>query len=871
MKTEISAQAWRDVARELDVEQSALQAVATVEAAGAGFVPGDPPRPKVLFEGHAFHRLTGGRFAAQAPSLSYPKWDKSKYSGSASGEWLRLEAACQLDRSAALQSASWGLFQIMGFNYVYCGCPDVETFAALQHSGVDAQLECFARFIARPPFLEALRRRKWDEFAKAYNGPGYARNRYADKMAAAYAALAGRRKAAAQPAKPGQKAAARAGAGGLPAAELPPGRPAFAAVHSVRRRKAHKRNVRPDAVDLRDWEYRPSIAVAPPDVLWQKSPRKVKQQGETNACTGFALATVVEHLLARSPTRQAEDISGFMLYSMARRYDEWAEDDAEDSGSSLRGALKGWAKHGASREQLWKTLEMPPASNVPSRDWWLDAVKRPMGAYYRIEPTNVRDMHVAIHEAGAVYASAFTHEGWDALYGDKRTRPPADPNLLPVVAPARGSADQGHAFAIVGYTRRGFIVQNSWGEEWGLGGFAVLPYEDWLRNAMDCWVVQLGAVTVEHQDVADAPSLRVERRAGRDVAVLSSNEMLADHEISPFVVNMENEGRLSQRGRFRTNFDDLKALLTNHLPVARERWKLGKADTMNIAIYAHGGLTDEDAAAATARAWIPHLYTHRIFPIFLMWETGAVETLRNMFEDVTRGEAELAAAGGRWQRFKERFSEWKDERLEGLARFPGGRMWAEMKQNAAALTGHGEAGIVQLFNLFRDRSVRSALPNVRLHLIGHSAGAIVHSHLGARALMQGLDVASISLLAPAVRLDLFDALLGRSIAQRGIRLFIANLTDAAERGDDTCKPYGHSLLYLVSRSFEDHEETPLLGMEKHLVPALVTQRWSANVRQLRCPGGMWDASSAATRATTHGGVDDDQAVRDAVASFIRFG
>ena len=120
-----------------------------------------------------------------------------------------------------------------------------------------------------------------------------------------------------------------------------------------------------------------------------------------------------------------------------------------------------------------------------------------------------------------------------------------------------------------------------------------------------------------------------------------------------------------------------------------------------------------------------------------------------------------------------------------------------------------------------------------------------------------------------MRLDLFDELLGRSIAQRGIRLFIANLTDAAERGDETCKPYGHSLLYLVSRSFEDHEETPLLGMEKHLVPALVTQRWSENVRQLRCPGGMWDASSAATRATTHGGVDDDQAVRDAVASFIR--
>jgi hypothetical protein len=100
-------------------------------------------------------------------------------------------------------------------------------------------------------------------------------------------------------------------------------------------------------------------------------------------------------------------------------------------------------------------------------------------------------------------------------------------------------------------------------------------------------------------------------------------------------------------------------------------------------------------------------------------------------------------------------------------------------------------------------------------------------------------------------------------------MLIANLTDAAERTDDTCRPYGHSLLYLVSRSFEGRDETPLLGMERHLVPALVTQEWGAHIRQLPCPGGAWDATSAATRATTHGGLDDDIAVQRAVASFIR--
>ena len=58
-------------------------------------------------------------------------------------------------------------------------------------------------------------------------------------------------------------------------------------------------------------------------------------------------------------------------------------------------------------------------------------------------------------------------------------------------------------------------------------------------------------------------------------------------------------------------------------------------------------------------------------------------------------------------------------------------------------------------------------------------------------------------------------------------------------------------------------------MEKHLVPALATSLWDADIRHLPCPGGAWDAKSAATRATTHGGVDDDPAVQNAVAAFIR--
>lgn len=888
LKREVSPTFWKRLAEVLEVETAALRAVADVESRGAGFLQHPDNRPKVLFEGHAFHKLTGGRYDIAHPKLSYPRWDRRMYSGSLAGEWKRLDEACLLDRAAALQSASWGMFQLMGFNYSYAGYLDVEAFVADQYPGAEDQARAFARFISRPPFLGALRKKDWAVFARTYNGPGYRQNRYDTKLATAYAHFL---REETPVAARGTSAKAKARGKGKAAEALPPGRESFAIADTTRRRNPRRRNVRPDPVDLRDWMYQPNVAIAPRDWVMPNDPRPTKQQGTTNACTGFALATSIEYLLDRGG-RPVESISGYMLYDMARRYDEWATDKSEDTGSSLRGVLKGWSRHGAGAARLWTNLKMPPAPRLTKKDlekldklnsmdkldrlelddlaedWWLDAVKRPMGAYYRIAPENIRDMHIALAETGVLVASAFTHSGWDLLLNGGGPSPaPTDIRQLDIIKFQEGAHDQGHAFAIVGYTRDGFIIQNSWGQGWGRGGFAVLRYQDWLKNAMDCWVVQLGVVTAEHDDVAKAPSLRYEKSAGEPVGrvLISSDTTLADHEIDPFVINMENEGKLSHRGRFRTNQEDLALLFDRHFPVARKLWN-ADGNGIDLAIYAHGGLTDENAAAATARVWIPFLYSRQIFPIFLMWETGALKTITNIFEDAVSGDGAVAG-GERWDRFKQRFVEWKDERLEGLSRLPGSKLWGQMKQNANALSGKRNSGVIQLLDMLVERM--PSLPEIRLHLIGHSAGAIVHSYLAPRALDYGLDLRTINLLAPAVRMDLFNEKVGPGIAKGNIRVLISNLTDAAERADDTCRPYGHSLLYLVSRAFEDHEETPLLGMEKHLVPALVTHPWGSAVTQLPSPGRIRQEGSKATRSVTHGGMDNDEAIRDAVAEFIK--
>jgi hypothetical protein len=860
VKREVSPDAWRALAEALVVEQAVLRAVAEVESSGSGFLAPPSEQPKVLFEGHAFHRLTQGRFDASHPTVSYPKWSKAHYAASASAEWKRLDRACELDRTAALQSASWGAFQIMGFNYGLCGFSDVEAFVAAQKTCADEQLESFARFIARDLFLSALRARKWAAFAAAYNGPAYAKNHYDKKLAAAYV----RFKNGHGVTGAARGATTRNGRGSTARALPTPGRPDFAFTPSARR-QPFRRTVKADPIDLRDWLYHPTVSIAPPAFVMPHNPRPTKNQANTSACTGFSLATVIEYLLDRG-RRAVEPISGFMLYSMARRYDEWAENDERDEGSSLRGALKGWSRHGASAGRLWTKMPMPAATNHPTTDWWLDSVKRPLGAYYRLQPETLSDVHLALVEAGVVYASALTHAGWDALHGETVLPPPVTPDDLPLIECRAGLQDGGHAFAIVGYTEKGLIIQNSWGPKWGRGGFAILSYSDWRMNVMDCWVVQLGVVTTEHERVAAASTLRVDAPTGR--AMLSTIRSLAAHEISPFVVDMQNEGRLSDRGQFRTNLDDLKLLLDFHLPEACARWQITRDDTVDVALYAHGGLVDEKDAAACARQWIPLLYSNRVFPIFLMWETDGLSTVFNLVEDTIKGED--AKLGADWlERFRTTFSDWKNERIEGLTRVPGGALWREMKENAEDISSTSVSGVVQLFNLFKQNARRAKLPSIRLHLVGHSAGTIVHTHLAARALRSGFTIGSMSLLAPAVRVDDFESTIGASIPKRGIRVLLAHLTDAAERDDPSCKPYGHSLLYLVSRAFEDRTDMAVLGMEKHLVPALVAYDWGAHVVRLASPGAAFRPGDQLTVATTHVGLDDDRAVQEAVIRHIK--
>ena len=585
-------------------------------------------------------------------------------------------------------------------------------------------------------------------------------------------------------------------------------------------------NVTPDKLDLRDRPYLPGVALAPPPALRNRTKLAILDQGASSACTGFALATVVNHLLIQSGRARDADVSPWMLYSMARRYDEFP--GSEDTGSSLRGALKGWFKHGACALDLWSGIEMPSASNQPGRDWWLDAVNRPLGAYYRVDMRSVTDMHVALNEVGVLYASALTHEGWVA------------PGKGGVIAmQPRKPTDGGHAFAIVGYDRAGFLVQNSWSEGWGERGFATLTYEDWLENAMDCWVAQLGVVTDEHRRVAAAAS-----PTSAQGGTLSADPVLRNHQLAPYVIDMENNGRLSTSGTFRTRVDDVRALATDYLDAARREWKVRPGAPIDVAIYAHGGLVPESTAATTFAKWLPELYAAKRFPVFLMWESDVLSTIRNRLEDLLVPEPR--PVGGPL----ESLQKWWNERLERLLAPAGTALWDEMKDNAAGISAGAESGGRILFDQLARSPVAAKHP-LRLHLVGHSAGAIALAFLLDRVAAQEWDFETVTFLAPALRVDRFLERVAPWIIAGRVRKYRQYmLGDAAERKDPTCRPilgYGRSLLYLVSRSFEGGREVPIVGMERHF------PREVARMKQVK----LYTAPSSLTASTTHPGFDDD--------------
>lgn len=174
----------------LDVDVASIYAIKKVESNGSGFI--GQGTPKILFERHIFNReltKTKGQTFAASIRTTHPDICNTKTGGYKGGqaEYSRLNQAKQIDWDAAHKSASWGAFQIMGFNHLACGYLTINEFVLAMHESEEKQLLALCQFIkANKAMHKALKEKDWANFAKLYNGPAYAKNQYDTKLAAAY-------------------------------------------------------------------------------------------------------------------------------------------------------------------------------------------------------------------------------------------------------------------------------------------------------------------------------------------------------------------------------------------------------------------------------------------------------------------------------------------------------------------------------------------------------------------------------------------------------------------------------------------------------------------------------------------------------------
>jgi Papain family cysteine protease len=579
-------------------------------------------------------------------------------------------------------------------------------------------------------------------------------------------------------------------------------------------------DVRADDTDARDYIFQPSLALLPTLVDHRGSAPVLDQLSE-GACVGFALATVINVSLTRRTRGQRRprargarsSVSPRMLYEMGRRYDEWNGESYE--GTSLRGAMKGWHKQGVTTDDQWpyhvKRTSVLDRQFTPERA--RDAARRPIGAYYRIVDSDVSHLQAALVESDAVLASAWVHRGWQHES----------------LSPARGRlrtirwqrAVTGlHAFAIVGYTPDGFIIQNSWGPRWGSAGYALLTYDDWFENRQDAWVGRPGPET---RDSGGTPKVYVVGFAGGgdgDRAGTTVSGLDLDPEAVHYLVNTGDRGELSAGGVVGTREDELAGM------AARVRLAPPLRDGhRHVILYAHGGLNTEGPSAVNAGRLWALARQQNIAAYFFIWESGITESILGWLksDDDASGPARFSWKDA-WENIKRGAREEirKAQRAlgQGLAPVVRNVFWDEMKgraQGASAPRGGAALFVAGLF------ATMAQIPAERykVHLVAHSAGSIYLGFLYQKVLRPlftapNITLGSLHFMAPAISVaDAITVFQGHGPLAVPKDKFLVYTLKTQDEDNDSIQIYPSSLLTYVADRLESSEgRVPILGIRQ---------------------------------------------------------
>ena len=350
----------------------------------------------------------------------------------------------------------------------------------------------------------------------------------------------------------------------------------------------------------------------------------------------------------------------------------------------------------------------------------------------------------------------------------------------------------------------------------------------------------------------------------------------------PHIINL-SEGLLSTQGdvsssveRIDTNVSCLRMIVDKHLAD-----HVATHDQPHLLFHAHGGLVSEGDALRYARAMVPWWLAHGVYPIFFVWESSLLDTLRDSPRELGDARGKLGQA----------LSEVFDQLVEGLTQGAARRIWAQMKEDAenassAMIPRYGQAGgAYQFWRLLAPALQKPDWSKLKIHAVGHSTGPILLSRFLPLLAQAGVKVETLSYLAPAIRTDVFHQRVEPLLpggAKKAVRQFTTyTMTDAAERDDNVAQIYRKSLLYFVRDACEDRDNGRVLGLQKDLLedPALMAQFGvTAGSSSVSYSHNGWDLElsppqgvppqNPRTAANHHGDFDNDAQTMIAVLTQV---
>jgi Caspase domain/N-acetylmuramoyl-L-alanine amidase len=354
----------------------------------------------------------------------------------------------------------------------------------------------------------------------------------------------------------------------------------------------------------------------------------------------------------------------------------------------------------------------------------------------------------------------------------------------------------------------------------------------------------------------------------RDVADNSSPSTADLETLRPYTINMrwgkfaDTDGHLLQ-----TTPGDVDAIVQQYLP--QEINTLAGGEFLDILLYAHGGLVSESDALGEALTALPFFRNNKVYPIFFVWETDLWVTIQGLVTGQTEAQTrDLIGVADAV----------RDKAIEFAAHYvlQGPTLWGGMKGDAAESSAPDGAAYYfakGLAKFIADLGPDAA--RVRLHAVGHSAGAIFHSYLlPVLFSMNDVSITTMHLLAPAIRIDAYKARLAALVGNRIKDVTMYTMVKPRELADTCKKIYGHSLLYLIRNALEDVIPTPILGLEESI------RADQAVATQFGLSGGppdariIWSPTKAGTgvdasQSICHGGFHNDPATMGSLVRRVK--